>query len=257
MSNSGQVSDASKAQEIAYDAMEYMCRNEEKAASLCRKALSTYPDCVDALAMLAEIESKSSKDYINAMEKAVKAGRKYLGKDYFEQERGSFWGLLETRPFMRAMAQLGQGYMELGKKGYDKAIEIFEEMLELNPNDNQGIRDILLGCYLATKRYEQAGGLFKRYKGETMAIFMWSRLLYDYVTKGQKKAEKTFASAMTSNSHVLKYLAGKKRLPKSLPSNYSPGEETEAVYCAHTLRDAWNAHNEATQWLKELFAQKQ
>jgi len=141
---SGGTSKAHQAQEIAYDAMECMYRDEEKAASLCRKALSIYPDCVDALAMLAEIESETVKDYIESMDKAVKAGRKYLGKDYFEQECGNFWGLLETRPFMRAMAQLGHGYMQLGKKGYSQAIEVFEEMLELNPNDNQGIRDTCL-----------------------------------------------------------------------------------------------------------------
>jgi len=251
MVGSGDISNARKAQETAYNAMEYMYHDEEKATSLCRKALTIHPDCVDALSMLAEIESASVKGFIISMEKAVKAGREYLGKDYFEQERGNFWGLLETRPFMRAMAQLGQGYMQLGKEGYGKAINIFEEMLALNPNDNQGIRDILLGCYLATKRYEQAGDLLKRYKNDTMAIFMWSRVLHDYITKGPKRAEKTFKLAMESNFHVLKYLSGKKRLPQVLPAEYSPGEENEAVYCADVLKKAWGAHPKAKQWLRE------
>jgi tetratricopeptide (TPR) repeat protein len=251
MADSGDISNARKAQEIAYNAMEYMYDDEKKAASLCRKALAIYPDCVDALSMLAEIEAASLEDYIILMEKAVKAGRKYLGNDCFEQECGSFWGLLETRPFMRAMAQLGLGYMQLGKEGYDKAKNIFEEMLVLNPNDNQGMRDILLGCYLATKCYESAGDLIRRYKNDTMAIFMWSRVLHDYVTKGPKKAEKTFKLAMESNFHVLKYLSGKKRLPRVLPAEYSPGEENEALYCAGVLKKAWVAHPKAKQWLKE------
>ncbi len=250
--NSSQASNAYKAQEIAYNAMEYMYRDEEKAASLCRKALRIHPECVDALSMLAEIESDTVNDYITAMEKAVKAGRKDLGKDYFEKERGNFWGLLETRPFMRAMSQLGDGYMQFGKKGYDKTIEIFEEMLNLNPNDNQGIRYALVGCYLTTKRYEQAGELLKRHKEDTMAFFMWSRVLHDYITRGTEKAEKTLKSAMDSNPHVWKYLTGKKRLPRYLPSTYSPGEETEAICCAHSLKEAWKTHRQAKNWLKEF-----
>jgi len=61
---------------------------------------------------------------------------------------------------------------------------------------------------------------------------------------------------MKSNPYVLKYLIGKKRLPKQLPAEYSPGEETEAIYCAHTLKEAWNAHREAKAWLKEHNAAK-
>jgi len=34
----------------------------------------------------------------------------------------------------------------------EDAICHFEALLELNPNDNQGVRDILLGCYLRMPR---------------------------------------------------------------------------------------------------------
>ena len=95
-------SDSQKAQELAYDAMEYM--HHEKVVKLCKKALQLYPDCVDAQIMLADIESELVIDYIDAMKKAVESGRRDLGEAAFEDDKGYFWGLLETRPFMRAMA---------------------------------------------------------------------------------------------------------------------------------------------------------
>jgi hypothetical protein len=34
------------------------------------------------------------------------------------------------------------------------------------------------------------------------------------------------------------------------------GQETEAIYCAQTLKEAWKAHREAKSWLKEYYAAK-
>ncbi len=52
-----QPSPRDRAQDIAWQAMECMGGDQEQAAQLCREALEIYPDCVDALHMLADIES--------------------------------------------------------------------------------------------------------------------------------------------------------------------------------------------------------
>ena len=39
------------------------------------------------------------------------------------------------------------------------AITHFEALLELNPNDNQGVRDLLLGSYLAHNRNRECTGV--------------------------------------------------------------------------------------------------
>jgi len=104
-----------QAQEIMWDAMEAASGDDAaKAESLYRKALEVYPDCVDALTMLAEIECELTKDYVEKLREAVEAGQRDLGPAYFKEERGYFWGLIETRPFMRAMAQLGFALLDWG-----------------------------------------------------------------------------------------------------------------------------------------------
>lgn len=244
-------SESQKAQELAYDAMEYMHHDNDKVVKLCKEALQLCPDCVDAQTMMADIESELGIDYIDAMKKTVESGRRDLGEAAFEEDKGYFWGLLETRPFMRAMMQLADGYRQMGKRFFDEAIKIFEEMLELNPGDNQGVRYILLDCYLAKKLYPKAGEIIEQFKDDSMAVFNWARVLYAYGTGGEEAAEKALEPAMEQNEYVILYLCGKKRLPKYLPECYSSGDETEAVFCANTLKESWKSHREAKRWLKE------
>jgi len=103
---------------------------------------------VDALHMLAEIESKWQRDFVIGVKKAIEAGRRDLGEEYSRENKGHFWAMIETRPFMRAMGALAESLAD-NEYHLDEAIAVHEEMLDLNPSDNQGIRYGLLGCYLA------------------------------------------------------------------------------------------------------------
>lgn len=239
-----------KAQELVYDAMD--SSDEQKAAQLCRQALEIYPDCVDALNLLADIECELLKDYVPAKRRAVEAGRHDLGEDYIAQMKGEFWLDLDTRPYMRALAGLADALLQWGQPEHvDEAIGIYEQMLELNPNDNQGVRDPLAACYLQRKRYSDAADLLERYEEDWMAVPCWARVLLAYASGDQEKAVTFLREAREQNPHVELYLTGKKRRPRTRPGYYAPGEDTEAVYCADTLWEAWKKHPKAKQWLKE------
>ena len=241
----------SEAQELMWQAMEIIDENGTRAAALCNQALRIYPDCVDALAMLAELECSTLKDYVAAARRAIDAGRRDLGPEYFEAEKGCFWGLIETRPFMRAMADLVFALLDWGTpERIDEAIRIQEEMLELNPNDNQGMRDILAACYLRQKRYGDAARLLERYMDDWMAVPCWSRVLLALATESEASATRLLKTARKQNPHVEQYLTGQRRRPRSRPGMYSPGDDSEAVFCADTLWKAWKSHPKATKWLK-------
>lgn len=248
-----QMSPRRRAQELAWDAMDHLGGDDEEAARLCREALAIYPDCVDALSMLAEIESRWVKDYVDAMRKAVEAGRRELGSKRFKQYRGHFWHVIQTRPFMRAMAGLARALIDWGTpERIDEAIALQEEMLALNPRDNQGIRDMLVGCYLARNRYDDAARLLKRYEGDWMAVSRWARVLLAFATGYEVEAAGLLADARQQNPHVELYLTGRKRRPRYRLDSYSPGQESEAICCADVLRAAWQAHPNAKRWLKGI-----
>ena len=246
-----ELSPRAKAQELVWQAMDYMGRDEHRAGQLCRQALELHPDCVDALHMLAEIESKWQRDFVIGVKKAIEAGRRDLGEEYFRENKGHFWAMIETRPFMRAMGALAESLAD-NEYHLDEAIAVHEEMLDLNPGDNQGIRYGLLGCYLAKKRYNDAQQLLDRYPGEYSAFFLWGKVLLLLATRGEREASRALRDARKENPHVERYFFPRKQRPNVQLEGYSPGKETEAIACAQILHIAWKAHSPARKWLQSI-----
>ncbi len=99
--------------------------------------------------LLAEEEAKSAEEALEYYRKGVEMGGQALGPEGFEEYAGHFWGFFETRPYMRARAGLAAALDALGE--VDAAIGNYQEMLRLNPGDNQGIRYVLTRClFLST-----------------------------------------------------------------------------------------------------------
>jgi tetratricopeptide (TPR) repeat protein len=129
-----------RAQELIYDAWE--APRIEDRIRLAEEALGLWSDCADAYNLLAEEKSESITEARFYFEKGVEAGARALGRKAFKEDVGHFWGILETRPYMRARAGLAECLWRLGEE--EQALDHYQEMLRLNPNDNQGVRDLLL-----------------------------------------------------------------------------------------------------------------
>ena len=242
----GARSACEKAQELAYDAME--ADDPNAAVKLAMRAVELDRRCVDALVRLAHAGSDSPDDLIENIEKAVWMGERALGEEFFEENRGHFWGILKTRPYMRARQELADLLRDADRT--DEAIGHYEAMLDLNPDDNQGIRDLLLACYLMQGDLDGARRLFDENEDDGSATFQWSRVLERHLAGDEAKAVTLLAEARKDNTFVEPYLAGRKRMPSALPGYYSPGEESEAKYVAVNLRPAWKGHQASEAWLK-------
>ena len=235
-----------EAQQIMYEAWEAPTR--ERAVALAKKALSVSAGCADAYNLLAEESATTLDEVIELYRKGVEAGERALGKETFEQDVGYFWGLLETRPYMRARAGLAQSLWAAGKR--EEAVGHYRELLRLNPNDNQGIRDSLMPCLIELGRDQDAEKLFKAYKDDGMAVWLYSRALLDFRKYGDSPvAGKSLAGAMKENRHVPAYLLGRKKMPKRLPAYHGFGDENEAIVYAESCAAAWKATPGALAWL--------
>src|SRR5262245_39259464 len=124
-----------EAQELMYQA--FGMPNPEERVKLAKQALDLSPDCADAYVLLAE-HTKSRKEALRLFEKGVAAGERGLGSKAFQEDAGHFWGILETRPYMRAREGLASKLWTMGRR--DEAIKHLQDMLRLNPGDNQGVR---------------------------------------------------------------------------------------------------------------------
>ncbi|MBW2018015.1 MAG: tetratricopeptide repeat protein [Deltaproteobacteria bacterium] len=235
-----------EAQDIIYAAWEAPTR--QRAVALARKALEVSPDCADAYNLLAEETAESLEEALDLYRKGVEAGERALGKKTFKEDVGHFWGLLETRPYMRARAGLAQCLWEAGQR--EEAVEHYWDMLRLNPNDNQGIRYLLMPCLIELGRDEDAEKLFKQYKEDGMAVWVYSRALLDFRKHGDSPAaDRSLKEALEENPLVPHYLLGRKKIPRVLPDYYGFGDENEAVLYARGNRAAWKATPGALEWL--------
>jgi len=235
-----------KAQELAYQAFEARGRMQKQ---LAKKALAVWPDCADAYVVMAERCSDTDKA-VELYRRGVEAGRRALGEQMFKEKAGNFWGILKTRPYMRAGFGLAQCLEIMGQT--DEAIEHYRELLRLNPNDNQGVRDSLLNCLLEKNRNEEASNLLKRYKDDKYrAQWCYARALVTFRQKGDTTtARRHLREAIDVNDQVLEYLLGDAELPPVCPSSYAIGSDDEAVICAGEMINAWTETPGAIEWLE-------
>lgn len=243
----GEMTPLEQAQDVVYQAFEARGR---KQIQLVRKALKICPDCADAHVLLAERCSDIEKTR-NYYAEGVAAGERALGEKFFEEESGHFWGILQTRPYMRARFGLAQCLEELGD--LDEAVHHYRELLRLNPNDNQGVRHALLPSLLTIDADEEAAELLKLHKDDKVfAIWCYARALLTFRQKGDTAtARHHLKKAMDVNGYVPKYLLGYEEMPEFPPSDYSPGSEDEAVICSEQLADVWEETEGAMEWLDE------
>jgi tetratricopeptide (TPR) repeat protein len=237
-----------RAQQIMWDAWDE--RDRKRSIALAREALDLSPDCADAYVLLAEETAASVAEAIELYEKGVRAGERALGEQVFSQDPGHFWGILETRPYMRARAGLANALRDAGR--VQEAISHYEQLLRLNPNDNQGNRDVLAACLIDTDRIAEAAELLERYsehEGYT-ANWCYTSALVAYRTYGSNSdSKKKLERALQRNPHVPPYLLGQKRLPRRMPSLYGPGSVDEAVLYADLYGDTWKRAPDALEWL--------
>ena len=165
------------AQELMFQAWEE--RSAERRVSLAHEALEVSEDCADAYVLLAEEEAGGSlKEMTRLYREGVAAGERAIGRRAFAEQAGRFWGLLETRPYMRARHGLGQCLWQGGDG--DGAIAHFLDLLRLNPNDNQGVRYHLAACLLEAGRDDGLAELLSKYEDGTSVASVYSSGMLEF-----------------------------------------------------------------------------
>lgn len=239
--------DMQEAQELMYQAWDE--RNPARRIILAHEALEISPDCADAYVLLAEEEADTLARALEYYQQGVAAGERALGKKYFKENQGYFWGLLETRPYMRARQGLANILWELGRK--EEALEHYQDLLRLNPGDNQGIRYSLLNLLLSLNRDADAEALIDQFEDDAMAEWCYSRALLTFRREGASPAaEELLAEAMETNEYVPAYLTGRKRIPNRRPAYITWGGEDEAIAYAGNYISLWRQTPGGVEWLR-------
>ena len=232
---------------LFYDSLEASTTEEEW--DLLTHALDEDPGNAAVLLSLLDFLVVTLDEEILALRKIVALGERRLGKKGFKEYAGHFWGCLETRPYMRARAWLADALYEAGKA--DEALAEREALLTLNPNDNQGVRHLLLPTYLERQQLSDAARLLDAFKDECewSTTFAWGRVLERFLSGDEPGAAQALTVARKQNGFTEAHLLGHRKQSKYLPESYAPGSKEEADCFAESLNKAWGAHPAALKWL--------
>ena len=220
--------------------------------------LESHPEAIDHLDILDDLvlllrEHPLSGSVYGAdhmIPPLLQRARRILEMSPIGDDRILPWGFLENRPGLRLLTQLVLHYLDTDAQA--ELIELTKWFLELNPEDNQGFRSILINQYLQTENYAEALELAQRYPRELLVDITYGRALALFGLDRKEEAESALAAAINQSPLVAEYL-GRSRV--SRPEFHGPGITVggpdEAWLYRDEMRNTWKNTKGVMNWLKQ------
>jgi tetratricopeptide (TPR) repeat protein len=227
--------------------------NLDEAERIFRGVLAQMPDHLDAIHHLAMVLSDRGllTEARDLWEQTSRIGHKAFPQD-FELGRDRLeWGWLENRPFLRCLHGLALARYDDGETG--EALSLFQELLSLNPNDNQGVRAIAVEALFKLGRFEGALEITEQYPDDVMSETLYGRALALFKLGQRRRASAALREAIKYLPLVAKELLKvRHRLPKTArPDAVTMGGADEAYYYWERSGRFWEADTEAIEWLRK------
>lgn len=224
----------------------------KKRAKYAKEALASCDMCVEAYVLLAQ-DSTTLDDAINTFRQGTKAGEKMIAHFARDLETKHYWDVPEIQSYLMVLQALAN-CLELSGD-FDGAIDLYEQLLTLNPEDHQAARFSLAPCLLQAERYDDLEQRLKECKDEPSAWIGFTKALYLFKTAGpSKKAITALDQAIERNPFVLQYMAGLVELPDGEPEMVELGGESEAQAYVMQYGHQWQSTTGALDWIGDTLA---
>ena len=234
-----------QAQALLQKAMETNTSN--RRIKLAEAALEVYPDSADAYLILAE-EAENETDARAFLKAGMDAGARELGEAFFAKNKGYFWGLQETRPYIRICKSYADSCWFSGNA--EEAAKTLEHILELNPEDNTGARYLLTAAYLYSNKLDETEQVLNKFGQDAAATVAYDRMVLEYKKNGiTSQLKMLYRVAQNVNKHVPDYLLGVKRLPHNLPDFVGMGDTNEAIEYVIVHSRLWTSLPDLLKWM--------
>jgi hypothetical protein len=255
--NEGQITEQYRAEDLAFEVLlknEAGYRNIDEYEDNFSKAQKASFLCSDNLIVInAMMEMAKTAITSKAwMEKGLLLASKIFDKQFEEENKGYYWGLNQTRPYIR-MLLTKMDYLEEEGKRKD-AIIVAERIIYLNERDNNGVRDVLQRLYLMEKRFDDYIEIIEKFPDDYSVAYFYNYALYLYIIEGANHpdTEEAMQEAIEFNPYVLPYLTKKKKLGELNISYYNPKEEDGAQLYYDENIVLWQSVYGVQNWLKKF-----
>lgn len=228
MYNNGEIEYENTPLDDAYEILEKAqnARNEKEAIRLAKKAYEKSPECFDAILFQCDLEENGIKR-MELLDNGLETEKNRLIKEkYFAKENiGHFYGIFETRPYIRGLITKAEYLLEEGK--LHQAENICKEILRLNENDNMGARYLLMAIFATLEEENDMLKLYKKYPEEDLEMIFPLFALY-YKLGNDKKTKEYLNRIDKCNANFVKYFNGTIKVSEKVsPGYYGRGDSSE------------------------------
>lgn len=215
------------------------------------------PDAYFNLAYLCEQVGESFTALLSSRE-CMRLYLQYFPKNFKWQKSRLPWGIMENRPFLRALFQLTNLYADNGQ--FELACVEGEKLLQVCPNDNLGIRERMIDFYMLTEQYQKIIQLCDRYPEDMLANTTFGKALaYCYLGELDKAEQ-----AWEAGKEVLPEVAHeilKKRHPRPRGMGINSygieiGSKVQAYLYWQDMGDWWEENTTAQTLIEKKRAEK-
>lgn len=228
--NAGEIEYENTPLDDAYELLEKAenAKSKTQAIKYAKKAYDMCSDCFDAILLQVHLEDNPLKRW-DLLDNGLEFEKERLQREgYFKKENiGKFYGLFETRPYIRGLYTKALCLIFDGKR--KRAQDICKEILELNKNDNTGARYLLMALYAYFEEEKDMLKLYKKYPEE--ALEMLFPLFIIYYKKGNDKKAKEYLDRINkANPDFIKMFKGTIKQNENVPYGcYSKGDSSEVI----------------------------
>lgn len=160
------------------------------------------------------------------------------------------WMCEENRPALRLLVQDAFDHMD--RNAVD-TLPRLQAVLRLNPNDNHGLRDLVVNRHLENGDDKDALAAIAKYPDDIAPALCFGKVLALYRLGELPLATAALKAANQQNRKIVKFLLpANKAQPKSSAYGVEVGGDDEASLYRRDMREVWQSVPGAMAWLKRL-----
>lgn len=190
--------------ESYYDAVEIIKIDPHKAERIFKRIISACGNGhIDAVLHLGILFCDSGKNIEGSalIAQAYRIAQEAIPVNFNPGIDRLQWYDIENRAILRAFYYFGIELMN--EQNFERAIKEFEFILNVNPDDNQGVRFLLLACYFKQDRIDDILKLEKFFPEEQSIEFLYGKFLALYLLDMKNEAAKQLIKAQESYPFVV------------------------------------------------------
>lgn len=160
------------------------------------------------------------------------------------------WMCEENRPALRLLVQDAFDHMD--RNAVD-TLPRLQAVLRLNPNDNHGLRDLVVNRHLENGDDKDALAAIAKYPDDIAPALCFGKVLALYRLGELPLATAALKAANQQNRKIVKFLLpANNAQPKSSAYGVEVGGDDEAWLYRRDMREVWQSVPGAMAWLKRL-----